>query len=299
MRGSSGAVSTALKLIPLLASVLLLALLFKRIGLEKLISALSRARLSTLLVALGIDIPFVLLKSCKWLRTGRLGMRELKFKEAVSSFLIGVGASLLTPTQLGELARAVPFKGERKEAFILAFIDKLIDLSGLLFLFVISALIWRPVIGIPMGLMWLMGACVGLWILRSKASPVFLISQFVISLACFLLLSFQFYAILLNFGEIRFADAFIGMPVVILSGMAPLTVGGLGLREMTASVVLPRFGIGGAESAASSLLLFAVNGLAIGIPGVILGWSLIIRALGEKGGGDEADTGAIVQMASE
>jgi len=254
-----------------------------------------------------IDLPFVLLKSYKWRRMGRVGGIEMGFGEAVGSFLIGVGGALFTPAQLGELARVVVFKGDRKKALILAFLDKVIDLSGLCFLFLLSMLYLHRRAGMILG----MGGLIALitfaiWLKRGTGDggqetgrrnirfPVsgllspskfsqfafrnsklafprsFFFLQLLLSLTCFGMLMLQFWVILLDFSKVRFVDVVVGLPVILVGSMLPVSLSGLGIREMVASLVLPRFGIDQAQAAISSSLLFLINSFIPGTVGIAL-----------------------------
>lgn len=55
--------------------------------------------------------------------------------------------------------------------------------------------------------------------------------------------------------------------VALVVGLAPVTIGGLGLREGVVVFFLTRLGVSGADALALSLLAFAVTVLAIGIVG--------------------------------
>ena len=262
-----------------------------------------------------IDLPFVLLKSYKWRRMGRVGGIEMGFGEAVESFLIGVGGALFTPAQLGELARVLVFKGDRRKALILAFLDKVVDLCGLGLLFHLSMLILNRRVGMMMvtGALALLIAFIIWWRGRSSSlrysvrcvacqergtggeedndkergrrgdkmtfSPCpplplsphrFLVLQLLLSLTCFGMLMLQFWVILLDFSKVRFEDVVVGLPVILVGSMLPMSLSGLGIREMVASLVLPRFGIDQGQAAIGSFLLFLINSFIPGTVGITL-----------------------------
>jgi hypothetical protein len=242
-----------------------------------------------------IDLPFVLVKSYKWYRMGRVGGIEMRFGEAVESFLIGVGGALFTPVQLGELARVLVFKHDRKKALILAFLDKVVDLSGLGFLFLLSMLYLHRRVGMMIGMGGVILAIISIIWWKSgisncgfrisnlnSQSVSFLITQLLLSLTCFLLLMLQFWVILLDFSEVRFVDVVVGLPVILVGSMLPLSVSGLGIREIVASLILPRFGIGEGQAAIASFLLFLINSLIPGLVGIALGGSKISSLYGSN-----------------
>lgn len=261
-----------IKIIPFIVSAALLYLLFKKIKILEFAISFHQINAQNFLIALVLNIPFLLLKSYKWHRIARMAIPDMRFSESIISFLVGLGASLFTPAQLGELARMVIFKGNRRKIFFLAFIDKLMDLAALSLLFAISMFFMRRDVGIILRSMgWL--PFIGMPIWRNQEFKVhFLISQFSLSMICFGLLMLQFYVILLDFTNVRLLDVAVGLPIIAVAGMLPVTIGGLGLREMVASVVLPMFGMDGTQAVTASLLFFFVNGLLLGLTGIILGY---------------------------
>ena len=270
----------ALRTIPFLVSLSLICLIFRMIGPSKLAHVVGEAGPLHLSLALLPDLPFILLKSYKWHRMGRVVFRDMRFGDAVSSFLIGLSASLFTPARIGELARVMTFKQERREALVLAFLDKVVDLSGLGFLFLLSLLILDRLVGAAIGIAGSTAFIVFAiwWGKRGKISfslrlPFsFLALQLLLSLTCFLLLMLQFWVILMGFKvKARFVDVFTGLPLILVGSMLPLSVNGLGLREMVASLILPCFGIDEAQAVTASFLLFLVNSLIPGMVGIAIG----------------------------
>jgi len=106
--------------------------------------------------------------------------------------------------------------------------------------------------------------------------------QLLLSLICFLLLMLQFWVILLDFSKVRFEDVVVGLPVILVGSMLPMSVSGLGIREMVASLVLPRFGIDQAQAAIGSFLLFLINSLIPGTVGIAIGGNKIRSLYGSN-----------------
>ena len=80
----------------------------------------------------------------------------------------------------------------------------------------------------------------------------------------------QFWVILLDFSKVRFEDVVVGLPVILVGSMLPMSLSGLGIREMVASLVLPRFGIDQGQAAIGSFLLFLINSFIPGTVGITL-----------------------------
>jgi len=293
--------SLSIKILPLVVTVLLVSFLIKKIGIEKLASIPSQINPTFLILAALLDIPFVLLKSYKWHRIALVSFPEMKYKDAVSSFLIGLGASLFTPLRLGELARAAAFKRRKTEALALAFVDKLIDVTGLGLLAAITLfwLNWNLGIAVFSALTVLI-AFLCIYIYSTKSSkvighlpffsyllkvkeaiirlrPSLILSFIFLSIVSFFIIMLQFYVIMKEFAKISFISVVIGLPIIIAGSMLPVSIAGLGVREMIAEVVMGRFFITEEKAVAASFLLFLVNGLMPGLVGIIIGTGKISK----------------------
>jgi len=266
-----------LRAIPFFITVALTLLIVKRISVSRLASVPREVSFPFLSATLSLNIPFILLKSYKWYRIARMTFDDMRFKDAVSSFLIGISVSLFTPARMGELARVVVFKRDRRRAFMLAIIDKLTDVVALGLLFTISMFLLYRHVGMILGVGGLLVLLITFaiwWQRSSNFHTLFFIFQLLVSLLCFLLLMLQFYMILLDLSEVRFIDVFIGLPLILVGSMLPITVSGLGLREIVASIILTRFGIEPAQATGASFLLFILNGLIPGLIGLSL-WGIL------------------------
>jgi hypothetical protein len=78
----------------------------------------------------------------------------------------------------------------------------------------------------------------------------------------------QFYVILSALADVSFTSVLYGLPIILVGSMLPVSIAGLGVREMVASVVMARFFISSAQAVTASFLLFCVNGLIPGVVGI-------------------------------
>jgi uncharacterized membrane protein YbhN (UPF0104 family) len=67
-----------------------------------------------------------------------------------------------------------------------------------------------------------------------------------------------------------FDIVFLTFPLVILTNVLPLTVGGLGIREGAAAALLSHYGVPTAEAALAAFLMFAINTALPGLVGALL-----------------------------
>jgi len=76
--------------------------------------------------------------------------------------------------------------------------------------------------------------------------------------------------LLLNaFQPVSFLVVFSVLPIIVLISNFPITIGGLGLREGVAALMLNSFGVSPAIAVMASFLLFCVNNLLPGAIGFI------------------------------
>jgi uncharacterized membrane protein YbhN (UPF0104 family) len=59
-------------------------------------------------------------------------------------------------------------------------------------------------------------------------------------------------------------------PLVVLTNVLPITIGGLGVREAAAAALLSHYGVSPADAALAALLMFGINTALPGIVGATL-----------------------------
>lgn len=102
--------------------------------------------------------------------------------------------------------------------------------------------------------------------LSASATTIFL----GLTLAAFLVVLAQFAIVLSNWHTSSLAIVALTFPLVILTNILPVTIGGLGLREATAAILLARYGVPAADAALAAFLMFAINTALPGIVGAFL-----------------------------
>lgn len=279
-----------------LATLLLLAVVLWKAQPGRLLSATAALGTGTLLLAAALTIPFLCIKTVRWLYLLHAGGCEASFGEAALSLIGGMGFALLTPARLGELARIAYLRDPRKLRLGgLVMLDKLFDVVVLTLLS--SAGAWRILGPAPGGALLLAG-CSGLGFLylprpferalhrTSRRLP--LRSRLIeawgavesLSLTsttvCLVLTAASFLVVIAQFGIILRASvhlsvgvALLTFPLVILTNVLPLTVGGLGIREGTAALLLAYFHVATPVAVVSAFLMFFLNTALPGIVGTI------------------------------
>ncbi len=91
-----------------------------------------------------------------------------------------------------------------------------------------------------------------------------------LTVASFALVFLQFGVILLSWRSWSLDIVLLTFPLVILTNILPVTIGGLGLREGTAALLLAHYGVSSADAAVTALLSSTVNTYLPGLAGALL-----------------------------
>ena len=289
-------------LLPIIGTIALVCFLYHRLNLHQIANLRQVADWSVLLIAASLTLPFVLLKTFKWHHLLKPHQPQTNYRLALCSFLIGMGAALLTPCRVGELTRAVCFPRRRLEVFTLVLIDKFIDMKALLGVCLLSLMLLAPRLGLVgifgLGCLWLL-VYIGFsltksakWISQKSwlAEHIRLLRQLpqrLIALntcfacTCLGLMSLQFYLLLSSLQPVGWQVG-LTLPIILVVSSLPISIMGLGLREGTAALLLNRYGVPMEAAVAAAFSLFVVNALLPGLVGLALSPTLVKIHGGQK-----------------
>ncbi len=304
-------------LLPIIVTVALVCLLYYRLDFHRIANLRQQVNWTFLVIASILTLPFVLLKTLKWHHLLKTNQPQTPYTLALRSFLIGMGAALFTPARVGELARVACFPRRRLEVFTLVVVDKFIDMSTLLGVFLLSLVLLSPLMGLVgifgLGCLWVL-VYTGIsltkstkWILQRPwlVERVRLLRQLprrLIALnacfacACFGLMSLQFYLLLSSLEPVGWQVGFTLPAILVITGSLPISIMGLGLREGTAALLLSRYGVPMESAVAAAFSLFVVNALLPGLVGLALSPTLVKtyggqKKVGRQGEMEEGKTG--------
>lgn len=253
--------------------VLLFILLLYQSDTEKLYEEIKKANWIWILISIILGIPFCVLKSERWrLLLAERGV-ELSFFEAFRIFTLGLLAGLVTPGQLGELYKIVDIKkigGSYKDGFMSSMGDRILDLllimamGGFYFLlkffpkvdlfaniyFFSFALFIFSFLSTWLWLRFFKKNTYTSWKLISKIS-VLTFSAYVIYVFRLLIL---LWALEITLPLVFFTSA---MGVMSIISLLPISIMGLGLRELSLFQLLATTNI--TESQILSFSLFIVS----------------------------------------
>ncbi len=275
----------------------LLVLVVAKVDPQRLLASLQSARAEYVALALLLTAPFLYLKALRWHLLLRAGDIQASFLESTVSLIGGMGLGLVTPARLGELVRAAYLRDPRKLRIGgLVLIDKGLDVLVLAALSIPGA--WR-LLGPLAGMAFVVVTFSGLFLVyspgrvlvwlgavsfrfppRAKLERVWssleslstraTTTYLVLTALSFVVVLVQFGLILLSWRSWSFSVVALTFPLVILTNVLPLTIGGLGIREAAAVVLLGHYGVPSAHAALAAFLMFAINTALPGIVGAVL-----------------------------
>jgi uncharacterized protein (TIRG00374 family) len=245
-----------------------------------------------LLLGLLVGFIFNLSKAFKW-RVLASRSVDISYRDALYSYLIGWGLGLFTPARVGEVSRCIYFKpGVRVKLAGLVILDRFFDLLVVVFFSTISlayllgfkAIILAGVI--PLLLLIAVpfsraGGLVarrisllnklkvfselieGLSVVRVRDKLVLAVLTFI----SYSILVLQAHFILLAFMQVSLFKTFIGYNLTVLSNVLPVTLGGLGMRELISISVFPRLGVPQETAFNLAFLIFIFSALLPAVAG--------------------------------
>lgn len=278
-------------------TLLVLFLVVLKVRPQHLAAAASSARPEFLALAVPLTIPFLYLKALRWYAMLRAGGVSATFGEALYSLLGGMGLALLTPARLGELVRVAYLRdGQKWKIGGLVMIDKGFDVLVLCGLAIPGAwLLLGPVAGAAFLLVTVVGLLIvynprhlsrllhrlssplpfrarleQAWSSLESLSPVSATLFLGLTIVIFAVVLLQFAVILLSWRAWSLDVIMLTFPLVILTNILPLTIGGLGVREGVAALLLAHYAVAPSDAALTAFLSFAINTALPGFVGVFL-----------------------------
>jgi glycosyltransferase 2 family protein len=271
-------------------TIVILAILVYCISPAKILAALAACDWRWLMGALVLMPPFLIVRVAKWYLLVRQTQRSVRLGMLIRGYLWGMAMGLVTPGRVGELAR-IWAGGLPTSTIGLFLLEKGLEITSIFGLFLLSfsslELVPLWVLFVIFGLIafsltwWkrFMNLAVNLthrifgWPSSQKVKDFnWAISHLkiagcgILSLLGQIIFCLQIYLVLNSMGERYEMQIIRFIPLVFLGNFLPITIGGIGLRETIAVLVLSKEGISAAV-AISSVLIVSVADLFV--PAVI------------------------------
>lgn len=282
--------------VKILITFLLVGVILKFVGFSEILNSFKTIQLGWFIAAFALAPIFLFFKIIKWQKLVKEEIPDISFLKSAVSFLAGWGVALLTPARVGELARAFYFdSGNRLRLISLVIFDKIFDFVVLVFLALFglaSFFSWFHVIlYLFIGIFLLMLLFRQSFIVtcmvnlshilpfRSRlkkfldgwkpiSSKTLVLCLFYTFFAFFITI-FQCYLLTNSFETVSLKVVFLVFPLVILSNAIPISIGGLGVREGAAVLLLSLFGVSKTAAINSAFLLFFINTIIPGLVGAL------------------------------
>ena len=298
MKGIRRKVFFVLKII---VSTILVYLVIEKTGLDGIADSLYTIG-PNLFVALACSLLFTFLKVLKWHSLVIAASSEATtLMDAAKSYFVGMAGGLLTPGRVGEIARAVYLDKHKRSLIVyLVAVDRIFEIAAVVLLAMPGLFYYADVLVVAVAaillaimlavvyypefpLRWLQRFLpragkfavvqkqLALMVLQLKnVSTGIKIKQMGLALISYMVVILQFHYLLNNYHHSRLWTAIITQPLIMLTNVLPLTIGGLGIREGTAMVLLSSFNVPRAASIASAFMLFFLNTALPAFVGIIV-----------------------------
>ena len=281
-------------ILKLVATVVILALVVYSLDLEKLSGALSAIDWHWLVLGSLASALFVSLRIIKWRELTRRNGMNASGKEIARTALLGLAVGLITPVRLGELVGVAPFpRSDRGKAILSHGYDRLYELFAVLVFSLPAAFLllgWTgrlvSVAIVALYRDWHRHGAVG--VLAAEIRRVLAVRQsaeaptlcsapssstspgyWMLSIAYFLTGYLLLTCFIVGIEPIDNWHAVFILPVVTLSNLISITIGGLGVREGLAAALSPSVGLAPEVAAAAFFLSFFSTRLIPGIVGLM------------------------------
>lgn len=291
-------------LIKLAVSLGLLYFVLTKYDLQAVIDSLFQAKLMYLLLALGLFAVFTVMSAWRlYLVFTLFSKAPIAFSRVLKGYLIGSTYNIVLPTAIGgDVARAyylrTPDHSLKRTAF-LSVIDRALGLGFLIVLGILALVMVKPDLNQiatqmdvgQLSLFLLLGFLAGIAIIialiyvfkekttlllkqMAQISPIGLAKLFTVSLVVQFVAVALTYSLGLAFGiQLSFVIYMLLVPVISVIVVLPISIGGIGLREISSVTLFTFFGAAGPAVVAMSLVQYAYLLIAAGAGGLVLFWT--------------------------
>lgn len=286
--------SNLIRVIKVVITILLLALLFSKVNVREVINAFTQVNLFWLAGSIVIGIAMVLVRWLKWHLIVKAGLEQADHRETFASLLGGMTFALVTPARVGELSRVAFLSGSRTEASGLVFVDRFIDLSVILIFGTIGMSVVLGREQLPLLLPLIAFFIIGIFKLDfflslgsrlipfkklkdlvvtasaglRRLTPADLATNFALTLLLTTLDIISFYMLVRALGGDNFKAVVFVFPLIMLTNLLPITISGVGVRENTAVWLFAKFAVTSTVAFNATFISYLLNSLAPALCGI-------------------------------
>ena len=236
---------------------------------------------------------FLYCRMAKWYLLVRQVVVKATFSDIIPSYLRGMALGMFTPARFGEVTRILNY-GNKTSQICLFIVEKIIEVICLcvLTLFALSKLDIPGIVVATGAVIIIVLMVFGLKTVKKisliilkrflrndpsqKSDILIQLKQLkvfgctILSFACFFIFMFQVFFLIKGFGCNVSVDIILFFPVILLSNLAPFTIGGFGLREGTAILILGLQSIPDTVSMGSFFIVTVIDLLVPALIGIFI-----------------------------
>lgn len=264
----------------ILISILFLIFLFYFVRPGKIIDALQGAEISWIIFAILLLPINVCFQFFRWQILVKNLNTDIGNGEILKSIFYSYSYSIFTPARLGDLGKAFHISHDnKKEMVALAVLEKVFAFSAILIFGFLSLTIFKSI-------WFIFGSFIIVLVLLNSKKIIRKISfiskhfsnpqilpiknVFIVSLSFVFIYILQFYLLLRAFQLVSFSQSFFKISLVVFFNSVPITLSGLGVREILSVYFFKPLGVTAAQAASVSLLIFTINILIPTLVGFVL-----------------------------
>ena len=269
-----------------IVSGVFLIILFLYISPEKIYKAIAEIDSISLIIAIFLTPVFLLARIAKWFALIRQIFNNLSFHSIVFNYLWGMTLGLLTPGKVGEVGRTW-FLGQRSMQTVLYLLEKIIEIEVLFALFLLGGVLIKFFpnwIFISLGILLLLAiifqnrfVIYGMqWVnkfdfgksisvedtIKEKFSGIKTGITILATFVVFGIFISQVCILLLGMNVSLSIEIICLIPIILMGNLIPISIGGIGVRESLAVILLPGQGVP-EEVALNSFFIVSIINLFI------------------------------------
>lgn len=264
----------------LLVSAVLVIAVVAKVGPSRVLRASRGGEPHRLMLALALVVPRFAAKVVRWKAMTRRAARP-SWALALRSLLVGTAAAAVTPGRVGQASASLLFPpGSRMAVSALALLEPAADLVATLWMAIlvaggVPAAAASAVAGLVLarvvlraggklsrhaGIMSVVGRAL------SALDTATVLRVAILSVVIYGFNLVQFHLLLNAHQSVPWETSFASLPFIFLAVAIPVTISGLGVREVASVLVLGRHGVDEAVAVRASFELFVLN---VGLPGLM------------------------------
>ena len=258
--------------------IALIIWILSRVDRQKVLDYFLSLDLSSLILILAFSVIAVSVQFLRWKYLVTANSISFEYKDIIPSFFAGYSFRLMIPGGHAEISKIFLLPGKKRgkavavgmEKFFQTYIKLVLILGALSFSYPDYNIILYSLIIVLIVLLFFLPKIKWLKMLQEKEVNNLVVfgNTLIYSLIIFFIMVIQYYILLNLVNSIEFTETMHTVVYLWGSGIIPISISGLGVREGLAVYFLKLYGIYPAHAVATSLFLFFLNTVIPALIGV-------------------------------